>query len=117
MSILTWSLATAPAQAPEFWLLFVDGAAWCSLANQAPYVGAGQYSVDLTQLDSNVQITDGLAHAFSVALVGNGFVGAQSAAVTATVPAPTAPIVFGGGTSTAVPVPIGWPVASAVSLT
>ena len=111
---LTWDLSVAPAQPPDYWLLFVDGNAWCSLANQAPYVGAGQYSVDLTQLDSNVQITDGLAHAFSVALVGNGFVGAQSAAVTATVPAPTLQAGLGGIT-TAAPVPISWPAATAVS--
>jgi hypothetical protein len=112
--ILTWTLTTAPAQLPDCWVLFMDGNVYCSLENQVPYVGPGTYNVDLTQLDSNVQITDGAQHTFSVALMGQGVVGPQSPAATATVPAPTLQAGLGGIT-TAAPVPISWPAATAVS--
>jgi hypothetical protein len=110
---LNWSLSTAPALTPEYWLLFVDGNALCALINQAPYVGPGAYSVDLTKLDSNVILpTDGLPHAYSVALVGGGSIGPQSptASVTlspvATLPSPPA---------VPLPGPV-WPAAGALTV-
>jgi hypothetical protein len=110
MSTLTWELNTAPAQTPEYWLLFVDGSAWCSLANQAPYMGAGQYSVDLTRLDSNVPIPPG-AHAVGVALVGHNSIGPQSSSVAVNIPIPVAVAV----TTTQIAAPVVWPAATEVS--
>lgn len=107
MTILTWQLSNAPAQPPEYWLLFVDGDAWCALGNVAPYVGAGQYSADLTQIDT--PITPG-PHQLSVALVGDGAVGPQSAAVSATIPVPVTVV-----TTQQPPVPPVWPEAVSVA--
>lgn len=112
MTILNWVLSTAPATTPEYWLLFVDGSAWCSLVNQAPYTGSGAYSVDLTKLDRNVQIIDGLPHNFSVALVGGGVVGPQSSSVTGTIP-----ISVGTITAPQRPVPPVWPAPVSISVT
>jgi hypothetical protein len=109
VTILSWTLAAAPLQTPEYWLLFVDGNAWCSLGNQAPYKGAGQYSADLTKLDANVPIPPG-SHTVSVALVGSGAVGPQSAAVAANIPFPVV-VVTTGQQST----PSVWPAPTEVS--
>lgn len=89
MSTLSWTLSTTPAQAPEYWLLFVDGFPCTSLQRQAPYRGPGQYSADLTQLDPGSPVpTDGAPHSYSVALVGAGTTGPQSASVSITLPPP-----------------------------
>jgi hypothetical protein len=113
MTILTWELSTSPTQTPEYWLLFVDGNALCSLGNQAPYIGVGAYSVDLTKLDSNVILpTDGSPHAYSVALVGGGSIGPQSPTVSVTLsPVVTLP------SPPAVPPPGPvWPAAGALTV-
>jgi hypothetical protein len=119
MSTLSWKLSTNPAQAPEYWLLFVDSNACTALVNQAPYVGPGDYSVDLTKLDTGSPVpTDGAAHTYSVALVGNGTIGPQSAAVLITLPAPvlvaTAGAIASGVQQEA---PDVWPTADTLALT
>jgi hypothetical protein len=112
MSILSWRLSTTPAQTSEYWLLFVDGFACTSLGNQAPYTGPGQYSVDLTKLDRNSPMpTDGAAHSYSVALVGQGSCGPQSASVSITLPPPA---LVASGAQTQVPSAV-WPAADVVS--
>lgn len=114
MNTLSWKLSTAPSQAPEYWLLCVDGLPCTALVNQAPYKGPGDYSVDLTQLDAGSPVpTDGLAHSYSVALVGNGTIGPQSAAVPITLPA-IVPVTKGGGTVDAQQPPDAWPAADAL---
>jgi hypothetical protein len=113
MSILSWTLAVAPAQVPEYWLLCVDGCACTSLGNQAPYIGAGSYSVDLTKLDAKSPLpTDGAPHAYSVALVGNGIIGPQSAAVNFTLQLSAITVITGQ----LPPQPV-WPIAETVSIT
>jgi hypothetical protein len=108
MSTITWTLATAPTQKPEYWLLFVDGSVLCSLVNQAPYVGAGLYSVNLTQLDKGVALpSDGAAHQYSVALVGAGAIGPQSNAVSVILPPPVIAVTTGQTLT-----PPVWPSAS-----
>jgi len=110
MTVLSWSLPIAPPQKPEYWLLFVDGFACASLQQQAPYTGAGNYSADLTKMPAEAPMpTDGAAHNYSVALVGQGSVGPQSAAVSITLPLPVVTIV-----TTQSPPPIVWPVAQSV---
>jgi hypothetical protein len=107
MSTLSWTLSTAPAQPPEYWLLFVDGNALCALMNQAPYRGVGTYMVDLTKLDAGVALpADGAAHSYSVALVGAGAIGPQSAAMAVALPVSIAPIQLPS------PPAIVWPVAT-----
>lgn len=114
MSTLSWNLSVAPAQTPEYWLLFVDGFACTALVNQAPYKGAGNYSCDLTRLDAGSPMpTDGGAHTYSVALVGNGVVGPQSAAVSITLSA----LAKGGAIASgqiATPV-VEWPTADTLA--
>jgi hypothetical protein len=109
MTTLTWTLSAAPAQTPEYWLLFVDGNAWAALINQAPYTGAGQYSVDLTKLDFNVTIPPG-PHTVAVALVGSGSIGPQSQSVAVNIPIPVITIV-----TTQQPPPPVWPAPTEVS--
>ena len=112
MSTLSWKLSSAPAQTPEYWLLLVDGFACTSLRNQAPYIGPGSYSVDLTQLDKGSPLpTDGIAHNYSVSLVGQGSAGPQSAAVSITLPPPA--FVAVGAQSP----PVVWPVADTLAST
>lgn len=105
MTTLTWSLSSAAAQTPEYWLLFVDGSAWCSL--KAPYTGAGQYSADLTQVD--VPIPPG-AHTVAVALVGQNTIGPQSQSVAVNIPFPVVTVV-----TTQQPPPPVWPAPTEVS--
>jgi hypothetical protein len=113
MTILTWKLSAAPAQIPEYWLLCVDGFACTALTLQAPYTGLGNYSVDLTKLDPQAPMpTDGAAHNYSVALVGSGVIGPQSAAVSITLPLPVVTIV-----TTQLPPPPVWPAADTVTST
>lgn len=114
MSTLSWKLSTPPAQQPEYWLLFVDGFACTSLDRQAPYVGPGSYSVDLTKLDSDAPMpTDGAPHSYSVALVGQGSCGPQSASVSITLPAPA---LVAGGQQTPPPATV-WPSADSIVAT
>jgi hypothetical protein len=109
---ITWKLSTPPPQQPEYWLLFVDGNALCSLGNQAPYVGTGAYSVDLTKLDAGVVVpTDGAAHAYSVALVGANVVGPQSASVSINIP----PAVALPPPVTPPPPAVVWPAADSLT--
>jgi hypothetical protein len=78
---------------------------------QAPYKGAGQYSVDLTKLDPQAPLpTDGAAHQYSVALVGDGVIGQLSAAVSVTLPLPVVVVTTGQN-----PPPPVWPVAVSVA--
>lgn len=77
MNTLTWKLSTPAAQTPEYWLLFVDGNAWESLAT--PYTGPGQYSADLDTLAASIPPG---THTFSVALVGNNSMGPPAPAAT-----------------------------------
>lgn len=116
MTVITWKLSTVPAQTPEYWLLFVDGNACTALVNQAPYKGPGDYSCDLTQLDAGSPVpTDGASHTYSVALVGSGVVGPQSAAVEVTLPAP---VLAAKGGAIAVGVqqsPVVWPAADTLA--
>ena len=117
MSILTWQLVSVPAQPAEYWLLTVDGSSWCSAIPQAPYVGTGQYSVDLTQVDPPIPAGQ---HTVSVALVGGG-VGPQSDAVTVNIPVPTAsatsPHPASAPVSIQTPPTIVWPMAVNVTST
>lgn len=119
MSVLTWKLSTAPEQTPEYWLLFVDGFACTALINQAPYKGPGDYSVDLTQLDPGSPLpTDGAAHSYSLALVGGGVVGPQSAAAQITLLPPA--LVVKETTSVIgvqQPTPDVWPTADTLAST
>jgi hypothetical protein len=111
MAILTWNLSTAPAQTPEYWLLFVDGFACVALTVLAPYTGPGTYSVDLTKIDRRAPMpSDGAAHSYSVALVGAGVVGPQSAAVSITLPPPAVVVTTGQS-----PPPPVWPVADSLA--
>lgn len=113
MSILSWNLSTTPAQAPEYWLLFVDGFACTSLGTLAPYVGAGAYSVDLTKISTKLPIpTDGAPHSYSVALVGDGSCGPQSASISITLPQPSAIVSVGGQQSQQSAV---WPAADTLT--
>jgi hypothetical protein len=92
MATLSWKLSTAPAQEPEYWLLFIDGFASTSLP-QAPYKGVGSYSIDVTQLGALTStLSDGKPHNYSVALVGQGSCGPQSAPVSITLPVPVATV-------------------------
>jgi hypothetical protein len=114
MTTLSWKLSTMPAQTPEYWLLFIDGSACTSLASQAPYTGPGTYSVDLTRLDKGSPVpTDGAAHLYSVALVGQNSVGPQSAAISITLPPPAIVAVLG---AQQLPQAV-WPAADSVTLT
>lgn len=114
MTVLSWKLSTEPTPRPEYWLLFVDGFSCTALINQAPYKGSGDYSVDLTQLDAGSPVPiDGSSHNYSVALVGGGAIGPQSAAVPITLPAPVA-ATKGGGTVDAQQPPDAWPAADAL---
>ena len=113
MTTLSWKLSTTPVQPPEYWLLLVDGSACSALNLLAPYVGPGTYSVDLTKIDPAAPMpTDGAAHSYSVALVGQGSIGPQSAAVSITLPlaAVVAPAVQQ-------PAPAVWPTADTVAST
>jgi hypothetical protein len=111
MSTLSWKLSTAPAQTPEYWLLFVDGNACTALVNQAPYTGPGTYSVDLAKLDFGSPLpTDGAAHNYSVALVGGGVAGPQSASVSVTLPLTAIGVV-----SAQQQAPVMWPVADTLA--
>jgi hypothetical protein len=107
MTILTWKLATEPPQKPEYWLLFVDGFAWVSLHTVAPYAGVGDYSADLSLVDT--PLIPG-PHQLSVALVGQNSIGPQSAAVLATISAVAVSVV-----SVQAPA-IVWPAADSISI-
>jgi hypothetical protein len=112
MSTLTWNLSTAPATTPEYWLLFADGQAVQALTKLAPYVGPGTYSVDLTQIDPlSPMPSDGLSHAYSVALVGANVVGPQSASVSINIP----PAVALPPPVTPPPPAVVWPAADSLT--
>lgn len=87
MSIFSWSLSAAPDTTPEYWLLCVDGNAWCALMN-VPFTGPGKYSADLDAL--SVPLPLGV-HTLTVCLVGSGTSGPQSPGAQVNVIAPPAP--------------------------
>ena len=91
MTILSWKLSTTPSptQTPFAWILYVDGINCLSIAQWAPYVGPGPYSVDLTQIPAGPMMPrDGNAHNYSLALqFQNGAMGPQSPSISITLPA------------------------------
>jgi hypothetical protein len=87
MTTLSWNLS-ADAPNADGWFLFIDGRPdYVALNTYTPYVGAGQYSVDLTRIPSYMLPRDGAAHSYTLALhYADGTVGTQSTAVSSTLP-------------------------------
>jgi hypothetical protein len=107
--IITWNLSAAPSQQPDYWMLFVDGAPWCSLAKDAPYTGAGSYKVDLVASPYVTPIPPG-PHSIAVALVGQGVTGPPCPPISVTIPL----LVI---TTVQPPPPPVWPVADTLTST
>jgi hypothetical protein len=106
MTTLTWNLPVAPTQTPEYWLLFVDGNAWCAISNVTTYAN-GQFSCDLTQIDTPIPPGP---HQLSLALVGGGAVGPQSPPIAVNIPITAVTV-----TTVQAPPPPVWPAAETLS--
>ena len=113
MTVLSWKLSTPPAQTPDGWLLFADGAVCASLASASPYTGVGSYSVDIATLSGTAMYPrvpmDNNPHLYSVALVWEGVVGPQSPQVSITLPVPKV--------VTVQQPPVVWPTADTLTAT
>ena len=111
MTTLRWTLAVEPAQAPEYWLLLLDGNLYAF--PKTPYTGAGDYSLELDTIDP--PLPPG-AHTVSVAMVGNGTIGPQSPAVSIDVPDEVQVIGIGQQTGQQTVDQVAWPAPASAEL-